>query len=635
MPRSLPLAAACAAALALAVPAAAVAGGAPATPADAAAGRDGGRAAPPRAALDAGFGGDGVAELPASGMDGAMDVAATPDGGAVVVGFDWAGGRHWVLKLAGDGRPDGGFGGGDGVAEVVHPDAPAGGGDSDVAWKVAVDAAGRIVVLGDWGPFGTRALAIARLLPDGALDPSFDGDGRKLIVLDADARFSSPDALALAPDGSITIVGAWRGRTQPIGEPARTTVLTLASDGSLLRLPSLLFQISTGRVHAVAAAADGRLAFAGATLDDVLLLMRTRAFLPLPGVEDHRTTFPNADGENSLDAVAHVPGGGVVAVGTVLDDTTADYTFSGLLTTFAADGAVAHRRIHGLDDGHLTLHALGTDGGALLAGGYTGYRNHHNQPAVVALAADGSLDAARGGVQEIALPESLGAPVDTGALAFDGDGHGVQIVRWADAGGIWRTGVARFDASPPGPGDPGEPRDPGDPGDPTDPGDPSEPTDPGDPRDPGHPSDPGGPGPHGDRPPADRPHPQTRGPLAPRARFTAPGPRAAGGAVRSLRGTAAADAARVEVALVRRLPGTRRCSALRSTAPRFAPARGCAATRWLSVRPRGGVWRLRLRAPLPAGRYRAWVRATPTAGTTARPFSARAGNAMAFAVRRR
>ncbi|MDW5598416.1 delta-60 repeat domain-containing protein [Conexibacter stalactiti] len=584
-------------------------------------------AAPPPAALDPAFGDGGVALLPASGMRAAMDMAPTPDGGAVAVGYADAGGRHWVVKLDGRGAPDAAFGGGDGIAELTYDGVPAGGGGSDVAHRVAVDAAGRIVVLGDWGTFGDHVLSLARLLPDGSYDPSFDGDGRKLLTLDPAARFSSPEVLAVDSGGAITVVGAWRTVT-PSLDPHFVSLVTLAADGTPTALPRTLFQIAMADVQALATAADGRIAFAGDAFIESLLTVRTAALAPAPG-------FPNPflvdlgaeESPQSLLAVTFTPEGGVVAVGYALGDELREV---GTTVSFpAAGGAPRIEQIVLPDPLWLQLHTVALVDGKPVAGGGASPERWSQSPVVIPLGADGRPDAARGGVQQVALPARI---VRSGVerFSFTPDGHAFVLLVVADEAGLWSTAIAKLDAVPDVPGGGGGEPGPGGGGERPGP-DEGEPTPPATPPTPPAPT-PGGttPKPSGSTPPRPKPgKPGTSPAPAARATFATVGR----GPLRALRGTVAERATTVQVALVR-AAGDGRCRALTSAAPRFAKPARCAPGRWLTVRANArGSWTLALGAALPPGRYRAWVRATPRPGRSARPFTRGARNEIAFTVR--
>ncbi len=104
-------------------------------------------------------------------------------------------------RLSRDGSLDRSFGRG-GRVIVRFPGAPL----ASVS-SVAVDTRGRIVAVGRAGPRARRGkaasapyLAVARLLPSGRLDATFDGDGRVLSRLALPFGGPQPGGLALQPD---------------------------------------------------------------------------------------------------------------------------------------------------------------------------------------------------------------------------------------------------------------------------------------------------------------------------------------------------------------------------------------------------------------------------------------------------
>ena len=134
----------------------------------------------------------------------AADAAVQKDGKTVVVGFVDAGGgtrRFAVARLNFDGTPDTTFDG-DGLVVVPVGDI----GDAR-ATAVAIQGDGKIVVAGSarvdsFGSFNGPDFAVIRLLPDGRLDRTFDGDGKRTI----DFAGGATD-VALQGDGKIVIVG--------------------------------------------------------------------------------------------------------------------------------------------------------------------------------------------------------------------------------------------------------------------------------------------------------------------------------------------------------------------------------------------------------------------------------------------
>ena len=158
--------------------------------------------------LDTGFAGDGRQTTDFVGSaDGGRAVVIQPDGKAVVVGHasvesgneDFAIARYRTdgtldTSFSGDGRVTTDFGG------------------RDEANAVVLQADGKIVVAGstDSGGSGSdgsgRNFALARLNPNGTLDPTFAFDGK--VTTDFNGRFDRANAVALQADGKIVAAGA-------------------------------------------------------------------------------------------------------------------------------------------------------------------------------------------------------------------------------------------------------------------------------------------------------------------------------------------------------------------------------------------------------------------------------------------
>jgi uncharacterized delta-60 repeat protein len=168
--------------------------------------------------LDPSFDGDGRV-VRTDGNAAAMVVQA--DGKILTAGaaragtsFDFLLSRHNA-----DGSPDTTFGQG-GSARTDFD------GRSDVAHAVALQSDGRIVVAGSSG----RELAVARYLPDGTLDTSFDGDGVATTAFFTGTRTGAVAFdVAVQPDGKIVAVGS---ATSAPGE-AVSALARFNPDGSL------------------------------------------------------------------------------------------------------------------------------------------------------------------------------------------------------------------------------------------------------------------------------------------------------------------------------------------------------------------------------------------------------------------
>lgn len=188
-------------------------------PATASAGRVASEGAPDRS-----FSGDGrlLTDLDRGSKDQAHAVLPFSGDRTVVAGHSIKapfGVRLAVAVYRADGSLDPGFG----DAGVVLSDAE-GGMSADA---MALDPFGQVVVAGS-GSAGERSgdPAVARLLPDGHLDPSFGGgDGTVRVPVKMDVG-----AIRTAGDGGVFLAGTLRSS---VGGDPRLAVARLARDGSL------------------------------------------------------------------------------------------------------------------------------------------------------------------------------------------------------------------------------------------------------------------------------------------------------------------------------------------------------------------------------------------------------------------
>jgi uncharacterized delta-60 repeat protein len=178
----------------------------------------------PDGSLDPTFGGDGVVQVPGTFVD--MESAALqPDGKVVVGATSQAGGfqtRNFALvRLLPDGAPDPSFDG-DGI---VISDF----GGMESGYSVSVQGDGRLVLAGSRGtelPNEIRDLALARYLTDGSLDASFGNGG--LALVDAAPSETAHDVMQL-PNGKLLVAGT----TYSAGNQLDFVLVRLLHDGSL------------------------------------------------------------------------------------------------------------------------------------------------------------------------------------------------------------------------------------------------------------------------------------------------------------------------------------------------------------------------------------------------------------------
>lgn len=160
----------------------------------------------PNGTLDASFDGDGRQTI---GFDGdATDVLVQSDGKIVLVGGNLNTGPiglgfDWnfaIARLNPNGRLDTTFNGG-GKKEVGF------GGEFEFAEGATIDSEGRIIVVGDSSqPTGYR-FAVTRLKRDGTKDTTF-GDGGTVLTAFPSYRDSKATGVTIQPDGKIVVVGS-------------------------------------------------------------------------------------------------------------------------------------------------------------------------------------------------------------------------------------------------------------------------------------------------------------------------------------------------------------------------------------------------------------------------------------------
>jgi uncharacterized delta-60 repeat protein len=119
--------------------------------------------------LDTGFAGNGKKAINFGGSDAARVVLVQSDGRIVVAGGGAAARSFCVARLRTNGALDPAFGSG-GKRTIDF-----GGGDESV-YGAALQPDGKIVLAGD----SDLRVAVARLNPNGSLDTTFSGDGKKI-----------------------------------------------------------------------------------------------------------------------------------------------------------------------------------------------------------------------------------------------------------------------------------------------------------------------------------------------------------------------------------------------------------------------------------------------------------------------
>jgi uncharacterized delta-60 repeat protein len=154
--------------------------------------------------LDASFDRDGKVQTDFGASDYGFAVAAQTDGRVVVAGSTHATTASFaVARYTVSGALDPTF---DGDGKVTTAFTPT---SVQTAYAVAIQPDGKILVAGTaLGAGFSIDFAVARYNSNGSLDASFDGDGK--VVTDFNRGVDSSVTMALQPDGKIVVAGSTR-----------------------------------------------------------------------------------------------------------------------------------------------------------------------------------------------------------------------------------------------------------------------------------------------------------------------------------------------------------------------------------------------------------------------------------------
>lgn len=402
----------------------------------------------PDGSPDASFGVGGIVTTRVAGTAGASAVALQPDGKIVVAGSAVAAGDadFYLARYLPDGTLDPMFGAGGAVRTSL--------GGLDWAGGVAVLPDGRIVVAGASDAGGTADFAAARYLPDGRLDPTFNGTGTVLTpVGDGEERAY---ALVVQPDGKIVLAG-WRSNSGSTTAAAYDFVLVRYNpDGSLDQTFDFDGKVVTpfgGRFNAahgwaVALQADGRLVVVG---DAIVLtptfftngfaLARYNPDGSLDRLADGtgRVVTPIGTGDDVANGMALQPDGKIVAAGWSSGDfALARYLpDGGLDPAFGGDGTVVTD--FGLGQDAAACVAVQADGKIVAAG--QAFNGSDSDFGLARYNPDGSLDSSFGVGGKVTTP--FGGFDDVRGMAVQADGK-IVVAGFTDVGGTVDFALARY-----------------------------------------------------------------------------------------------------------------------------------------------------------------------------------------------
>jgi uncharacterized delta-60 repeat protein len=351
--------------------------------------------------LDTTFGSGGKKTVNFGGTDAARAVLVQPNGRVVAAGGGGPASSFCVVRLrSANGTLDPTFGsGGKRVVDL--------GSDDESVYGAALQPDGKIVLAGD----SRLQPAVVRLKANGALDTTFDGDGKKLFSWGAIGRVT---AVVVAPNGKIVLggfSGPEGGNIQVARMTAKGALDTTFGAGGIATVDFGATEFGA----AIARQADGRILVAGQSSAGGAVIARLRAtgVLDTDFGGDGRVTLP---GGGSLSAVLVQPDRNIVVAGNasgsammtvtrLKPDGSLDAAFGSAGTTTVAFGSLANP---------LGGAARQPDGKIVVAG----YTQDGEDVAVARLNTNGSLDATFG----------IGgkATVDFGVATF---GNAVALAR--------------------------------------------------------------------------------------------------------------------------------------------------------------------------------------------------------------
>ena len=274
----------------------------------------------PDGELDPSFGTAGTVMTHVSPGDAtAGGVALAPDGGIVLAGFvredhgSFFISLPTVLRYLPDGTPDPSFGA---SGQVVNNFV---GGRGARLTDVLVQPDGKIVATGTFLPASGEPagvsveIGVARYLPDGSLDPSFDGDGWRIV--DVGRPNAQGLRVARQPDGKLVVAGSGSDGVQQGVVLAR-----LLEDGSLD--PSfgddgtaiVTYRGAYPSPRDITLALDGRILLTGLTPGgSVIGRFFGDAMTPPPATVVARHVFYNGSTHDGGDAAANAGDDGAIA----------------------------------------------------------------------------------------------------------------------------------------------------------------------------------------------------------------------------------------------------------------------------------------------------------------------------------
>jgi uncharacterized delta-60 repeat protein/LPXTG-motif cell wall-anchored protein len=283
-------------------------------------------------ALDTTFGTGGKVTTTIGGGDQGKAIAIQSNGKILVVGDD--SNDFKVVRYNTDGSLDTSFDSDGKVTTDIN-------GGFDDGQSVAIQSDGKIVVAG-MGRVGLNEnFAVVRYNTDGSLDTTFDTDGKATTDIGTSTR-DKANAVVIQSDGKIIAAGT-SNNDFAIARYTATGALdtTFDTDG---KATTDIGTSTTDTANAVAIQSDGKIIAAGTSNNDfaVARYTSTGALDTSLDTDGKATTDIGTSTSDAANAVAIQSDGKIIAAGTSNDDfAVARYTTTGALdTSFDTDGKV-------------------------------------------------------------------------------------------------------------------------------------------------------------------------------------------------------------------------------------------------------------------------------------------------------
>lgn len=395
-----------------------------------------------------------------TGNDVANVSIAQADGKIVVVGTAYNGTDFDIAlsRYNTDGSLDTSFGTGGKVTTAF-------GGDDDEGVAVAMNAAGSIYVGGTQKQGADKRVAIVKYTSTGALDTSFDTDGK--LTFSINNRDEIVRGLVMQPDGKILVAGESTSLTDGTGFFVARVNTNGSMDSTFNSSGKQYTNFPGGGIdvaRSIALQPDGKIVLGGyastsaasTNFDFAIARYTSTGALDTTFDTDGMATYAIGSGNEEIFGLRLQPDGKIVAAGYSFNATSKDdfavirVTTTGVLdTTFSGDGIVT-TDVSGAnlnDRGH-GLRITTSD--KIVIGGYAIPTGTDRDFAMVQYNSDGTLDTAYN-TTGIAIHDlAVGADDQINALSLQANGHVIATGSSPGASGTDFT-VARFiDESPTG-----------------------------------------------------------------------------------------------------------------------------------------------------------------------------------------